>query len=229
MSWRRLERSRLLRCLVTIFDISVPVHQDLPVYPGDPSIEIKRWAQLAQGDLADVSQLSMGVHTGTHVDAPAHFLPGGGAVDSIDLSACIGPAVVIDAREVGYGPIDARFLAARMSTGCRRVLLKTQNSLLWKVASPSDQFAALTPDAARMLAQRNIALVGIDYLSIAPAEDPATVHTELLLAGIVILEGLDLSEISAGPYTLICLPLRLRGAEGAPARAVLITEGAAPG
>jgi arylformamidase len=223
-SWHRRDRHGLCRCSVTIFDISVPIHADLPVYPGDPAIELSLWAEIARGDPADITRLAMGVHTGTHVDAPAHFLPDGLTVDAIDLAACVGPAEVIDVTEAGFGPIEASLLAERLPGRCTRVLLKTQNSTLWSLPTPASRFASLTPAAARLLVERNILLVGIDYLSVAPAEDPATVHRELLLAGIVIVEGLDLSRVAAGTYILVCLPLHLKGAEGAPARAVLISD-----
>jgi arylformamidase len=209
---------------VTIFDISVSIHPGLPVYPGDPPIEVDRWAQMARGDVADVTRLAMGVHTGTHVDAPAHFFQSGRTVDTLDLSACMGLAEVIDVTDSGCSPIEPQMLGARMSAGCRRVLLKTQNSYLWSRTLPAANFASLRPAAARFLVERGIVLVGIDYLSIAPAEDPTTVHRTLLGAGTVILEGLDLSKVPAGTYTLVCLPLRIRDAEGAPARAVLISE-----
>lgn len=207
-----------------IYDISVPIGPKLHTYDGDPPTLIEPWTRLSVGDPADVSRLSLGTHTGTHVDAPAHFLAGGRTVDQLDLGACIGPAEVLDLTALGPALITSAALEKLAPPPAERLLLKTQNSRLWTECEVRTNFAALSDDAAEWMVAHGIRLVGIDYLSIAPFSDPAPVHERLLAADIVILEGLDLSSVSAGSYTLICLPLRLIGADGAPARAILLSE-----
>lgn len=208
-----------------LIDISAPLSPALPIYDGDPPTLVEPWARMAGGALADVTRLQLGTHTGTHVDAPAHFLPGGGTMDELDLSACIGPAEVIDLTSLGARAIGPSDFESLMGRSCRRILFKTRNSELWERPRPQDRFAALTEESASLLVRRAARLVGIDYLSVAPAADPAPVHRLLLAAGIVILEGLDLRAAPAGRHTLICLPLRIAGAEAAPARAVLVSDG----
>ncbi len=204
------------------YDISVPVAPSLPVYEGDPPTELALWQEMARGDLADVRALRMGVHTGTHVDAPAHFLAGGATIDRIELGACVGPALVLDLSAYQGELIGAAELAAVVPAGAERLLLRTRNSSLWQRPGFDPSFVALSEDAATLLVGRGLRLVGIDYVSIAPAADPGPVHRILLGAGVVVLEGLDLSGVAAGGYTLVCLPLRLQDAEAAPARAMLI-------
>ena len=209
-----------------ILDVSVPLSGRLPVYEGDPDTIVERWESMAAGALADVTRLQIGTHTGTHVDAPSHFLAGARTVDDLDLSACIGAVEVVDLTSLGDRLIGVADLAGRMSDDCERLLIKTQNSRLWSESRPAKSFAALSEPAAAYLVAQKLRLVGIDYLSIAPASDPGPVHRALLAAGAVILEGLDLHTVAAGRYTLACLPLRVAGAEGAPARAVLLPQGA---
>ncbi|HEX5480267.1 MAG TPA: cyclase family protein [Dehalococcoidia bacterium] len=207
-----------------IFDVSVPIRDGMIVYDGDPAVRLARAQSMADGALCNVSELAFGVHTGTHIDAPLHFIDGAPGVDELPLDALIGACVVVDATAV-EGDIDARALERLAMPGdAPRVLLKTRNSALWSRAQFSRDFAGLTRDAAALLVARGMRLVGIDYLSIAPPADPAPTHVELLRAGVVILEGLDLRDVAAGAYRLVCLPLRLAGADGAPARAVLIEE-----
>lgn len=205
-------------------DISVPLGRQVPVWPGDPSFEVTRFLRIETGDTVNASQLLMSVHTGTHIDAPLHFLPGGGDVEGIALDRMIGPCVVADLP--GVGPVDVPELeSANIQAGAQRLLLKTSNSTLW-AARPGkfvSEFRGLTGDAARWIIERGVGLLGVDYLSVQGFEDTEpTTHTTLLGAGVVILEGLDLSEVAAGPYELVCLPLRLLEAEGAPARAILL-------
>lgn len=204
------------------FDISVPISSELPIYEGDPPTQIDLWEEMARGAQADVRSLRMGTHTGTHVDAPSHFLAGAPSVDMLDLDACIGPAQVLDLTGLAGERIDRADLKRGLFAGVTRLLLKTRNSELWQLRRFEPRFAALTEAAAELLVERGVRLVGIDYLSIGPSDDPGPVHRILLAAGVVILEGLDLSAVAAGPYTLACLPLRLLGAEGAPARAILM-------
>ena len=207
---------------MTLHEISAPLRPALHHYDGDPPVTIEPWTRLAAGDLADVSRLSLSTHAGTHVDAPSHFLPGAAGVEAIDLGACVGPAIVLDLSDLHADRIDRPVLEALLPRGTERLLLKTRNSSYWQAERPRTDFVALTADAAQWLVERGLRLVGIDYLSIAPFDDPAPVHRVLLSAGVVVLEGLDLSAITAGSFMLICLPLLVPGVDGAPARAVLL-------
>jgi len=194
-----------------IIDISLPIGPDTPVWPGDPPVLVEPVTRVEAGDPADVSRLVLGTHTGTHVDPPAHFLPGGVTVDALPLDVFVGPAVVADLS--GRGAIDAGGLESHsLPQGTTRVLLKTGAAE-----------GALTAEGARWLVQQGVQLVGADTLSIEPSTGSYPVHRILLGAGVVIVEGLDLSAVAAGPYQLVCLPLRVAGGDGAPARAVLIS------
>jgi arylformamidase len=173
-------------------------------------------ARVEAGDPADVSRLQLGTHTGTHVDPPAHFLPGGVTVDELPLDVLVGPAVVADLTGVPAidpGALDGLDLPASTV----RLLLKTGRE-----AGVSAVGGALTADGARWLVDRGVLLVGADTLSVEPGTDAYPVHRLLLGAGVVIVEDLDLASVAAGPYQLVCLPLRIAGGDGAPARAVLI-------
>jgi arylformamidase len=204
-----------------IYDISVPIHPGMVVYEGDPAVSLERITSISSGGLANVSQLDFGVHTGTHIDAPVHFIEGAPGVEETPLDVLIGPALVVDATHINTD-IDAEALAdLNIAPGTQRLIFKTANSQLWDSEQFSPEFIALTEDAARALAARGTGLVGIDYLSIAPKLDPMTTHRALLESGVVILEGLDLRDVPPGEYELICLPLRIVGSDGAPARAIL--------
>lgn len=208
-----------------IIDITMPLRPGMSVWPGDPPLEVDRLTDCAAGDEATLSRLSMSVHTGTHVDAPAHFLGGGATVDALELSSLVGPAWVADAT--GGVEIGAADLAALALPGdVRRLLLKTRTAPPDGNPSPSDAYTNET--AARWIAERGIRLVGIDTPSIAPYDRPAETHRILLSAGIVIVENLDLAAVVPGAYVLACLPLPVVGAEGAPARAVLLDERGLP-
>ncbi|MBE7519142.1 MAG: cyclase family protein [Thermoflexaceae bacterium] len=204
-----------------IFDISVPVRPGMHVYPGDPAVDVERVLSIAAGDGMNLTRAGFGLHTGTHVDAPLHFVDGASSVDELPLDALVGPAIVVDATRFDgdIGPAELDLLA--IPSGTTRILFKTRNSRLWERDSFSPEFVGLTPGAATQLVDRGVQLVGIDYLSIAPASDPAPTHIALLRAAIVIVEGLDLRQVEPGEYMLACLPLRVAGADGAPARAVL--------
>jgi arylformamidase len=210
-----------------IYDISVSLSAELPTYPGDPGIQIKDWSSLANGDSANVSALSFGAHTGTHVDAPAHFIAGTKKVESLALDVLIGEAEVIEVPEEKR-VIDEEFVAARCMPGTERLLFKTRNSGFWRADNTEfrTDFTYLDLAAARRLIQQGVKLVGIDYLSIEKfrSEDHET-HRALLSHEVIILEGLNLADVPAGKYELISLPLRLRSnlGDGAPARAVLRT------
>jgi arylformamidase len=206
-----------------IFDITLTITPEMPCWPGDPPVEVGRVATLEAGDGYNLTRLALSAHTGTHVDAPAHFLPGGATVEDLPFAPLIGRAVVADLTGVERVIDRAALEAAGIPSRTRRVLLKTRNSALW--AQPGGRFhqdyVALSLEAAGWLTGRGCRLVGVDYLSVAPFEEPAPVHRALLGAGVVVREGLDLSGVRPGRYGLICLPLKVGGGDGAPARAIL--------
>ncbi|HYO63184.1 MAG TPA: cyclase family protein [Pyrinomonadaceae bacterium] len=209
-------------------DISVPISPtSTPTYPGDPGIEIGSWAALARGDEANVSVLHLGAHTGTHIDAPAHFLEGTPKIDSLPLDVLVGPARVVEVA-ADVRAVTAEHVAALALGGAARVLFKTRNSSFWENprAEFREDFTYLTADAARALVAAGVRLVGIDYLSIEEFKSEGhETHKTLLSEGVVIVEGLDLRAAAAGAYELICLPLRIAdgSGDGSPARAVLRT------
>jgi arylformamidase len=210
-----------------IYDVTVPISNELPTWPGDPAVAISDWSSLSTGAGANVSMLNFGAHTATHVDAPAHFIEGARKIESLPLDVLIGEAQVVEVPE-DLRAIDEQFVPAHCSPGAKRILFKTRNSAFWNEGNPQfhTDFTYLDLKAAEKLVERGIKLVGIDYLSIEKFNSPKhETHLALLSHGVVILEGLNLSEISAGKYELICLPLRLRSnlGDGAPARVVLRT------
>jgi arylformamidase len=210
-----------------IHDISVTVTPDLPVWPGDPAIIMERVSKMEEGEHNNVTQLAISAHCGTHVDAPFHFVADGKTIETLPLDVLIGPAQVVELAWVS-GQITAGDLErAGIQPGTERVLLKTSNSTYWSRPDHAFQkgFIALDPGAAAWLVARGVKLVGIDYFSIAPFGDSVPTHRALLEAEVVVLEGVDLSRIQPGVYGLYCLPLKLGGSDGAPARAVLVEEG----
>lgn len=208
----------------TLIDISVPITPVMPTFPSDPGVAFEPAMQIACGQPANVTHLHIGSQTGTHYDTPHHILNNGVTVEQLDLSACYGSAQVIAIPETVQA-IDHALLTTYDLAGCERLLLKTRNSAYWhthpQVFQPN--YAALTGDAAAYLVEQGIRLVGIDYLSIelygAPSLDA---HTTLLENNILILEGLDLSAVEPGRYTLSAFPVNYHGLDGAPTRAVLI-------
>lgn len=206
-----------------IYDISLPISGSLTVWPGDPAVHISHPQHLDHGDAYTVSRLEMSTHTGTHVDAPAHVIHGGRTIDEIDLDLLVGPARVVHAPQASL--LTASVLQALgIPAGTKRLLLRTRNSLLWKRAEADfdPDFVALSGDGAQWLVDAGVRLIGVDYLSVGPYADPTPAHLVLLGAGVVAIEGLNLSEIDAGTYQLVCLPLKLAEGDGAPARAILI-------
>ena len=198
-------------------DLSVGIRDDMVHYPGNPGVELKQTMHLDRGDPANVSQLSLGVHTGTHVDAPVHFIGGAPGVDQFSIDAMIGPARVIEILDKEV--CTAQDLAAYDIRAGERLLLRTNNSTrCWNVDAFVEDYAHLDTSAARMLAERGVRMVGIDYLSIGRGNEGPEVHRILLGAGVVIIEGLDLSRVDAGVYDVVCLPLKIIGGDGAPAR-----------
>lgn len=209
-----------------IFDISVSLSAEIPVWPGDPQILLERYRHISTGNASNDSKIACSVHSGTHVDAPAHFIENGVTVEQLPLHALIGTATVVEILNSNI--ITPEILEDQaLPAETKRLLFKTKNSVLWD--NPAHQFnpdfVALSPAAAGWIVSKGMQLVGIDYLSIQMYNDadPRT-HRILLEAGIVVVEGLDLRNIRAGTYQFICLPIKLAGSEGAPARAVLIQQ-----
>jgi len=202
-------------------DISVPLRDGMVHWPGDSDVTIKRIRDMAQGEVCNVSFLSMSAHTGTHMDAPLHFLREGKSLDRLPIEATIGPARVIEITDPEAIKPDA-LRPCKIKQG-ERILFKTRNSKKsWNKTGFDEDFVYITQEAARYLAERRIQTVGIDYLSVGGFKrDGVETHHALLGAGIWIIEGLNLSQVKPGRYELICLPLKVLGLEGAPARAVL--------
>jgi len=208
---------------MAIYDVTVAISEHVPIYKGDPGVDVSPFKSIAGGDTANVSKIAFGVHTGTHVDAPNHFIDGAKRVHEIDPNKLIGPCrvVEIDDSVVAIEPEHVGDI-----TGVERVLFKTRNSQFWGEPEKGfrSDFSYLTPATARFLVENEVMLVGIDYLSIEKSGSPGhPVHVTLLEKETVILEGLDLREVSAGDYELFCMPLKYIGAggDGAPARTFL--------
>jgi len=207
-----------------IYDITVPIRTNMPVYEGDPGVKIDAWSAFAKGDSSNVSMLNFGAHTGTHVDAPAHFIEGANTIDKLPLEVLIGPARVIHVPE-DLTEIDSAFLSGCDLDGVERVLFRTRNSGFWDQSFRKD-FTHLLPEAAALLVAKGVKLAGCDYLSIEKFHSGHhRTHLTLLANGVVIVEGLNLAAVPAGDYELICLPLKIAdgSGDGAPARAVLRT------
>jgi arylformamidase len=208
-----------------IYDITVPISTRIPVYEGDPAVQIETAHAIAKGDGANVTSLCMGAHTATHVDAPNHFIEGTRRVHELDLEKLIGTARVVEIDE-SVTAISAEDVKNAGLQGVERVLFKTRNSQFWSDLGQGfrKDFTAIEPEAARELVNLGIKLVGVDYLSVEKfgSEGHAT-HITFLEKEVIIVEGLDLREVSAGDYELICLPLKIvsETGDGAPARAVL--------
>jgi len=209
--------------MTQIWDITVPFRTDLPLWPGDPPPTMTPMKCQAAGARCNVTRLDTGVHFGTHLDAPVHFIEGTKGVDQLDLGTLVGPCIVglvPDVMEIAPRHLEALGLPE----GTTRLLLRTKNSALWNTpAHEFDRdFAALTADAAQWVVDRGIRLIGIDYLSIQLfADRVSTTHLVLLGAEVIIVEGLDLRAVEPGAYELTCLPMKLAGADGAPVRAIL--------
>ena len=211
-----------------IYDISVAVAPGLtPTYPGDPGIEVTSWNSISRGDPANVTAINFGAHTGTHVDAPAHFIEGAAGVASLPLEALFGEALVVEIP-ADADAVEERHVDAAALGGATRVLFKTRGSGFWDEPGGRfrEDFVYVTPGAARALVAAGVRLVGIDYLSVERfGSEGFETHVTLLSAGVVIVEGLDLRAVGAGLYEFVCLPLKLAAGsgDGAPARAVLRT------
>jgi arylformamidase len=208
------------RARAIYFDVTRPIRSGMPVYPGDPAVEVEAVATVASDGCA-VARLALGTHTGTHLDPPAHFIDGGLTVDQAPLDLLFGRARVVSVG--GVRAIGPAVVQAEALTGVERVLFQTRHE-------PAEEDAAgyvfLEPEAARLLAEGGTRLVGIDTFSVDPMEPgEASTHLELLSRGVWILERLDLTGVPPGDYDLFCLPLKIAGGDGAPARVVLRARG----
>lgn len=209
-----------------IHDVTVTISPGMPVWPGEPEVDMHRVRKIEDGANANVTYIGLAVHTGTHVDAPFHFLPGENSVETLPLDVLVGEAVVAevpgDIEEINASHVKRLAL----KPGTERILFKTRNSEYWLEGNKQFQpkFVGIAEDAARALVELGVKLVGVDYLSIAPYKKSRPTHLALLGAKIIIIEGLDLSAVEPGNYTLYCLPLKLAGSDGAPARVILVED-----
>ncbi len=202
-------------------DISVMIKSGMARWPDNAGIRIERMLDIDKGAVCNVSVLSLGAHTGTHMDAPLHFIGNGKSLEKMPLDATIGPARVIEIRDKeSVKGEDLR--PARIRPG-DRILFKTRNSRRsWKTDNFDENFIYISKEAAQYLADKKVQTVGIDYLSVGGyKKDGVETHHALLGAGIWIIEGLNLSKVAPGKYELICLPLKILNSDGAPARAVV--------
>ena len=202
-------------------DISVPLRNGMVTWPGDASFERTSTLEMAKGDQCNLSQISTTAHIGTHMDAPCHYLDGAAGIETMPIAASIGRARVIEIQDpeaIRTSELEPRHLAKG-----ERVLFKTRNSgTCWKTDHFQEKYIYIQPEAAHYLAEIGVQTVGVDYLSVGGfREDGPETHHALLEAGIWIIEGLNLKGVAPGPYELACLPLKLAGSEGAPARAIL--------
>lgn len=203
-------------------DVSLPIRSGMLHWPSDPPVSIGRVQDMEKGEPANLSRINMGVHSGTHVDAPIHFLPRGKGVDALSLDALIGMARVIEVH--ADAAVNSPNLEPHKIRRGDRILLKTRNSAmrLLRRKTFSENFVHLGADGAEYLVTRGVRTIGIDYLSIGGyKKDGRAVHRRLLGAGILIIESLDLSDVPPGRYEMICLPIRILNGDGAPARILL--------
>jgi arylformamidase len=206
-------------------DVTVPLKEGMAIWPGDVTIKIERRRSMDRGDAANNSAISLGVHTGTHMDAPKHFIKDGKSIDKLPLETSVGPARVIEIKDkISIKPEELK--QHNIKKG-ERILFKTVNSpRCWQTDAFVNDFVFVTRDAAQFLVDAGVILVGVDYLSVGSPMDPdkamrPDTHQILLGAGLYLIEGLNLTAIKAGDYNLICLPLKLMDAEGSPVRAIL--------
>jgi len=203
-------------------DISMTIENGMLSWPSDGPVRVEKVRSMDEGERLNLSRLDMSAHTGTHIDAPAHFIQDGSGIDSVSLDTLIGPAVVVHVpgvREIGAGEL----VAANIPPDTRRLLLKTDNGKLLGQKQFDRDFSFFTAQGAQHIIDSGVELVGIDYLSIAEFGSGEAVHQAFLSEGIVIIEGVDLREVTPGLYNMIALPLKIGGCDGAPARVVLET------
>ncbi len=204
------------------YDITLTISPDLVVWPSDPQVEFTRTSKISEGANANVTHMKLSAHTGTHVDAPFHFVDDGDTVENLSLDLLVGRAYVLHLPEADLITLEM-VKNSTIPPRTKRVLFRTKNSEIWNSNKKTFQknFVSLSAEAAEYLVARGVKLIGIDYLSIAPFGDSAPTHEILLKSGVIVVEGLNLSEVSQGRYTLYCFPLKLEGLDGSPARAVL--------
>ena len=208
-----------------IYDVSVPITNTMPVWPSDPPVKLSPKSHLSRdgSHTVQLTAIAMGSHTGTHLDAPWHFVEGGKKLHEIPLDQLVGPAIVIaleNVRAINRGDLERIDLE-----GCERVLFKTENSRHWRDDRFYEEFVYLEPDGAEWLVEQGVRTVGIDYLSIdqfKSLKHPS--HFVLLRRDVAILEGLNLSRIQPGRYHMVALPLNLHDADGAPTRVILMDD-----
>jgi arylformamidase len=207
-------------------DVSVGIRDGMVHWPDDPAIRVEKALDMERGDVATVSRISLGVHTGTHVDAPIHFQPGATSIDQLPMDAGVGPARVIAIRDpvqITVAELEPQAIAAG-----ERILFKTANSpRAWRSNGFVENAVYISVEASRWLAAKKVMTVGIDYLSVGgfTANNGVEVHKPLLAAGVTIIEGLDLTDVPPGPCDLMCLPIKIVGGDGAPARAFVRPHG----
>jgi arylformamidase len=209
---------------MTIYDITLGISPSLPVWPGDAAIVLEQVKSMDSGAHSNVTRLEMSAHTGTHVDAPHHFLNNHQTVEQLPLDILTGGCFVLD-LEPEEGHVNAKILEnSNIPEGTIRLLIKTKNSARWQSGEKGffPSFQGISEDGAEWLVEKGIKLIGIDYLSIAPYKQSVPTHTVLLKAGVIALEGINLSLVNQGSYELYCLPMKLVGSDGAPARVILI-------
>lgn len=207
-----------------IYDVTVPLRPGMATYEGEPGPVLTFHSLISEGMSANVSALSLGSHTGTHVDAPCHFIEGASAVEEMAVDALVGAGYVAQftqGRHITAPDLDA----AGIPGGTKRLLLKTPNDRFWDDDEFHRDFIGLADDAGEWLVRHGVILVGIDYLSIEQFRSPThQVHKTLLGHRVVIIEGLYLRDVPPGPYTIVCAPLKVVGADGAPARVFLLAD-----
>jgi arylformamidase len=206
----------------TFYDVSVEIFPGMVVWPGDQAVELKRVAKIEAGRNANVSELRCGVHTGTHMDAPYHFLPEGKTIERLDLHDLIGPgfiAEILTAATIGAAELEA----AGIPEGVERLLIHTHNSEWWRTNQKKFHvdYVGLDTSGAEWLVKRGMRLVGLDYLSVATRSQTKPVHQALLRKETVLVEGLNLDAVPAGGCRVYCLPIKLRGSDGAPSRVIV--------
>jgi len=208
-----------------IIDISVGNNNKMPIWPSTPKFKTKKNYSIRRGDTANDTSIEMSVHTGTHIDAPLHFISSGQSIDKLPLDTFVGPALVV------YLPRVKEILSIHLEkldipSGVERILFKTSNSTLWKEKNSvfRRDYVGLTSEAALWLSKRNFKLVGVDYLSVAKFNESIPVHNILLRNSTALLEGINLSEAKPGLYELVCLPVKMIGLEASSTRAILIKK-----
>jgi len=214
---------------MNIFDTSMPIRSDMPVWPGDPSVTLSQLSAINEGASANTSQIQMCVHTGTHIDAPKHFLDNGKTIDQIPLEKLVGEAIVLtieDQEDVISAAVLQKHPDSKFLSTTRKVLFKTSNSkrLHTDPTTFYQDYVGIDTSGAEFLSQFDLDLIGVDYYSVATFNETRAPHQIFLRQEIVLLEGIDLTDVSGGLYRIICLPLNIAGCEGAPARVILTSE-----